>query len=99
MCPPNGSTNATVRTPDSKPTSIDKPMGAAPRPTGALTDIGFANTPPGDPPTELDDEVRRRRAMEMNRLMLGFGRRSMFSFSEGDSGTPLLSRKSLTGKS
>jgi hypothetical protein len=70
----NGSTDVTVKTPDSKPTGFKEKMGD---PEPFISDgrnYGFAALPPPDPPDITDDLVRRRRASQAMALMLGRGR-------------------------
>lgn len=63
--------------------------------TPGLYEASGGVKPPDDPPDATDAVIRQRRAAEMNRLMLGFGRNS--TFTEGGMGDLRLGRKSLTG--
>lgn len=64
-------------------------------PWGTLAKAAGGAKPPPDAPDMTDDVIRQRRAAEMNRLMLGYGRKS--TFTEGGMGDLRLGTKSLTG--
>lgn len=65
-------------------------------PFGNLQAAAGGHKAPADSPEITDEVVRKRRAAEMTRLMLGVGRKS--TFSEGGMGNLNLGQKMLGGK-
>ncbi len=96
MCSPDST--ATIKTPDSKPTRINQPMGDAPKPTGTANNFGFSAIPPADAPDLTDKVVRSKRLAQALQLTAGRGRKQSF-LGGGDYGSTPLGGGSILGGS